>query len=235
MAEPQNPSVTGKQASGVTILAMVFAILAATFANEGGYVNHPSDPGGATNHGITQAVAREKGYEGDMRDLKRECDFPIVLPPGIRDALSGAELEALETDGDGETPCAAQILYEDYILAPGYLPLVVIDDAVAEEVIDTAVNMGPTRPSRFFQRAVNQVCNTRLVPDGRVGPLSVTAWRDCRENLGPRACVRMLGALDRQQQAEYDRLVRVNPKLRVFRRGWQNLRVGNVDRARCWS
>ncbi|MEL7831823.1 glycosyl hydrolase 108 family protein [Citromicrobium bathyomarinum] len=235
MAEPQNQSVTGKQAGGVTILAMVFAILAATFANEGGYVNHPSDPGGATNHGVTVAVAREKGFSGNMRDLKRECDFPIVLPSGIRDALSEAELQALETDEDGDTPCAAQILFEDYILAPGFLPLVVIDDAVAEEVIDTAVNMGPYRPSRYFQRAVNQVCNTRLVPDGRVGPLSVKAWRDCRDNLGPRACVRMLDALDRQQEAEYDRLVRVNPKLRAFRRGWQNLRIGNVDRARCWA
>lgn len=37
--------------------------------SEGGYVNHPSDPGGATRYGITQAVARESGYIGDMRVL----------------------------------------------------------------------------------------------------------------------------------------------------------------------
>jgi lysozyme family protein len=37
---------------------------------EGGYVNHKDDPGGATNFGITEAVARRNGYEGDMRDLK---------------------------------------------------------------------------------------------------------------------------------------------------------------------
>lgn len=37
--------------------------------SEGGYVNHPSDPGGATRYGITQAVAREAGYIGDMRVL----------------------------------------------------------------------------------------------------------------------------------------------------------------------
>lgn len=39
---------------------------------EGGYVNHPSDPGGATKYGITQRVAREYGYYGDMRYLPLE-------------------------------------------------------------------------------------------------------------------------------------------------------------------
>lgn len=39
--------------------------------HEGGFVDHPDDPGGATRYGITQAVARANGYQGDMRD------FPI--------------------------------------------------------------------------------------------------------------------------------------------------------------
>lgn len=37
--------------------------------HEGGYVNHPNDPGGATNWGITERVARQHGYTGDMRNL----------------------------------------------------------------------------------------------------------------------------------------------------------------------
>jgi hypothetical protein len=43
----------------------------------------------------------------------------------------------------------------------------------------------------------------------------------------------MLDSLDRQQRAEYDRLVRVNGKLRVFYRGWINHRIGNVKRSEC--
>jgi lysozyme family protein len=39
--------------------------------NEGGYVFHPSDPGGETNWGITVKVARKYGYTGSMREMSQ--------------------------------------------------------------------------------------------------------------------------------------------------------------------
>ena len=49
------------------------------FASEGGYVDHPKDPGGATNHGITRKVlARWRGVtpwsalpKSEVRDLSQ--------------------------------------------------------------------------------------------------------------------------------------------------------------------
>ena len=40
--------------------------------HEGGYVNHPSDPGGETKWGVTKRTAMAYGYTGDMHDLSRE-------------------------------------------------------------------------------------------------------------------------------------------------------------------
>lgn len=37
--------------------------------HEGGYFNHPNDPGGETMFGITHRVARRHGYFGEMKDL----------------------------------------------------------------------------------------------------------------------------------------------------------------------
>lgn len=41
----------------------------ALLKHEGDYSAHAADPGGKTRFGITEAVAREAGYRGDMRDL----------------------------------------------------------------------------------------------------------------------------------------------------------------------
>jgi len=46
---------------------------------EGGYSDHPSDRGGPTKYGITEAVARANGYLGPMVDLPRELAEAIYM------------------------------------------------------------------------------------------------------------------------------------------------------------
>lgn len=62
----------------------------ALMEHEGGYSDHAADPGGKTMYGVTEAVAREVGYRGDMRDLpldlaKRIARERYWLPAGCEE------------------------------------------------------------------------------------------------------------------------------------------------------
>lgn len=59
--------------------------------NEGGFVDHPRDPGGATNFGITQRVALANDYQGDMRDLP----LPVALSIYEKDYWTPIKAEQL--------------------------------------------------------------------------------------------------------------------------------------------
>ena len=49
--------------------------------HEGGYVDHPDDPGGETNHGVTRAVYEQhvgrQVMDGEMKSLVQEDVYPI--------------------------------------------------------------------------------------------------------------------------------------------------------------
>jgi lysozyme family protein len=50
----------------------VDALIDELIEREGGFVDHPADRGGPTRFGITEAVARQHGYTGLMRELPRD-------------------------------------------------------------------------------------------------------------------------------------------------------------------
>jgi len=80
-----------------------FALL---LGHEGDFSDHPADPGGKTRFGVTEAVAREVGYKGDMRELPLDLAKRIYLerywkpmraddlPPGIRYATFDAAVNS---------------------------------------------------------------------------------------------------------------------------------------------
>lgn len=71
-------------------------ILKKTLEFEGGYVDNPHDRGGATNHGITEEVARAYGYEGDMKDLPKETAVDIYKERYVDPLLDDLNSEKLQ-------------------------------------------------------------------------------------------------------------------------------------------
>lgn len=176
---------------------------------------------------LASIFAVEGGYTNDSRDPGGETNYGITKQVAREHGYSGP-MRSLPKDKAGE------IYVETYIKKPGFMPLVEIEPAVAEELVDTGVNMGPARPSRWFQQSLNEVCASGIAVDGKVGPGTISAYRSCQLRMGGRSlCIRVLDRLDAKQSAEYDRLVRNNPTLNRFLRGWKNNRVGNVPRDSC--
>jgi lysozyme family protein len=95
--------------------------LAAVLRSEGGYVNDPRDPGGATNKGVTQAVYDDyrKGLGSPPRTVKQitPSETAAIYKHRYWDAVRGDDLPA----------------------------------GVDYAVFDLAVNSGVSRASRFLQ------------------------------------------------------------------------------------
>ena len=61
--------------------------------HEGGYVNHPKDPGGETNLGVTKRVYEDWGGTKDMKDLTVE-DVAPIYKKNYWDRVKGDHLPA---------------------------------------------------------------------------------------------------------------------------------------------
>ena len=167
---------------------------------EGGYANHPADKGGPTRFGITEAVARAHGYAGPMAALPREE--------------------------------AAAIYRRLYWLRPRFDEIAERCPRVASELFDTGANMGPAVAATFLQRALTALNRggtdyPDLVPDGRIGPMTLfalDAFLAAREPT-PGETV-LLRALEALQGERYLRLAERRPANEAFLYGWLANRVG---------
>ena len=77
--------------------------------HEGGYSNHPNDPGGETMWGVTKAVAQQHGYTGPMKDLPvetakqiyRKAYWDAVRAEELPDLIRYAVFDAAVNSGPG--------------------------------------------------------------------------------------------------------------------------------------
>ncbi len=89
---------------------------------EGGFVDNPDDPGGATRWGITERTARRHGYQGAMEELPRELARDIYLKdfyttPGFDRVfeISPRVAEELTDTGVNISPRQATKLLQDVL------------------------------------------------------------------------------------------------------------------------
>jgi len=120
-------------------------VLPLVLAHEGGYVNHPDDPGGATNKGVTQAV-----YDAyrDNRNVERRSVKQITR----------AELQDIYKRQYWDMVCADD------------LPA-----GVDYACFDYGVNSGPNRAAKDLQRTLKALVDPALKIDGQIGENTIRA------------------------------------------------------------
>ena len=131
----------------------VESIAAEIVRREGGYVNDPDDPGGATNHGVTIHTMRRLGLDLNSDGL-----------------IDPTDVKLLDRDK------AVAIYIEHYFRRPkiGTLPA-----ALHASVFDMQVNAG-SNAVRILQRLLTEFGRS-LKDDGAIGPKTARAAQEVME------------------------------------------------------
>lgn len=177
-------------------------------AREGGakFTNHPADRGGPTKYGVTAAKL------GEFRRLGR--------------AATAEEVRGLTEEE------ADRIYTQDFWTGPGYDRIEPLSPRIAEELLDTGVNMGVGIPGRWLQRSLN-VLNRQgrdyrdIAVDNLIGSGTTGALKSLIRVRGQRVaedCV--LKILNGLQVARYIEITERRQANEQFMVGWLSHRVG---------
>ncbi len=174
-------------------------LINAVIDREGAYVNHPADRGGPTRWGITEALARQQGYVGDMRALPRSDAAAIYrrlywFVPGFDKIAKLMPRLAAEMFDTGINMGTGTVT--------GFLQRVL-----------NALNRGASD-------------YPDLTIDKAVGPATMAALSAYAKTRGTGAETVLLRAIDALQGARYVHLAEVNPSQEAFLYGWLKNRIG---------
>ncbi len=158
--------------------------------HEGRYVNHPNDPGGATNYGISLRFLKQLGVEEADIDGDGFLTIEDIKAVTKEHAIRFYRLNFWDR-------------YEYH-----KLPI-----KLDGKVFNISVNMGPRRAHICLQRAVKAAGGPKLKQDGILGPKSRYAISSV-----PSEC--LLAAYKSEVAGIYRLLAEKNEKLEVFLKGW---------------
>ena len=174
---------------------------------EGGYANNPVDRGGETWNGISRKYHPKWVGWSTVDAAKKQANFPKNL-------IGNTQLAADE-----------KLFYQTTFWDAMRLSQCP-DQAVAEELYDTAVNMGVGKAVSFLQRSLNtfnrssELFKPDLKPDGGYGNLTHGALLAFYAKTPKSRHNILYKALNCLQGAEYIRLADGDSTQRAFTQGW---------------
>ena len=184
-----------------------------------------TDEGCAVDRLIDAVIDREGGYVNHSADRGGPTCFGITESVARAHGYAGAMKQLPREE-------AAAIYKRLYWLRPRFEEIDARSPAIAAEIFDTGVNMGPAVAATFLQRALTALNRNGsdfadLTPDGRIGPATLAALDAFlavrgREN-GETVLLRALEAL---QGERYLRLAERRPANEAFLYGWLANRIG---------
>jgi len=175
------------------------------FLHEGRYVDNKSDPGGATNYGISLRFLIKTG-DLDL-DGWRDGD---INHDGVIDA---EDIKALTKERAGN-------MYRLYFWDKnGYENI--SDQKIATKVFDLAVNMGSYAAHKVVQRATRSAVGVQIIEDGAMGQKTFRAIEMCKPEI-------LMAAIKSEAAGVYRSIVEKKPNLEVFLKGWLNRSYSNI-------
>ena len=174
---------------------------------------------------IDELIEREGGFVNHPADKGGPTCFGITEAVARANGYGGAMRNLPREE-------AAAIYKRLYWLRPRLDAIAERSQAIAAELFDTGVNMGPAVAVTFLQRALtalnrNGADYPDLVPDGRVGPQTLAALDVFLKLRGKSSGETvLLRALEALQGERYLRLAERRPANEAFLYGWLANRIG---------
>lgn len=173
---------------------------------------------------IEDVIAREGGYVNHPADRGGATRWGITEAVARAHGFRG-DMKAFPREE------AVRIYERIYWVRPGFDRLASVAPALAAELFDTGINMGPSVAVAFLQRALNALNRGAsdypdLVPSARVDDATVAALGVFLAKRKPRGESVLVKALEALQGERYLDLAERRPANEAFLYGWLANRLG---------
>lgn len=172
---------------------------------------------------VERLIAREGGYVNNPNDSGKETIWGITRAVARENGFTGRMIDM--------TRDQAKVIYRaKYWAKPGLYLVAPLSAKIAEELLDTGVNMGTGTAGFFLQRSLNALNREgRDYPDvkldGAIGPGSAGALGSFLKLRGPPGEAVMLKALNCLQGARYIEIAEDREQSEDFVFGWLSNRI----------